>query len=432
MTALNRRQFVAGALVAGSAAVGQSGHALAQAPSKFTVIAHRVHQQTLTEGAAGNVLKPWIDRNNVTLDWVTLDLNAIHDRVFREAGLGSSDVGVDFVLNTRAVPEVMALFDPLDPYLAKAPVEDFDDLSQGMVKAFSAKGTLRGVPFRHAVNALHYNDTYFKERGLDGPPKVVDDLVDYARKLTFTRTDGAKVYGWGFEADNYSNVVMLARACEGDFITDDYKCVAEGPGMVKALTLLKTMYGEGLIPKNITAMKQNDMITAAQSGQIAMTYFPFGRTVLFNDPKSSKFAGSFKLALPLVSKSMLARGELVSTAEFWSMMIPKNSKHKDLAWSLMREISTKENTVEAAINGNGPVRASAYADARLIEKVPYAALEAQALKAAHVPMPAFNKAAEAKDIFVEEMQAAMLGLQSPEISGKNMTKRIQPLLPRAS
>jgi multiple sugar transport system substrate-binding protein len=98
----------------------------------------------------------------------------------------------------------------------------------------------------------------------------------------------------------------------------------------------------------------------------------------------------------------------------------------------MREISTKENTVEAAINGNGPVRASAYADARLIEKVPYAALEAQALKAAHVPMPAFNKAAEAKDIFVEEMQAAMLGLQSPEVSGKNMTKRIQPLLPRAS
>jgi multiple sugar transport system substrate-binding protein len=47
-------------------------------------------------------------------------------------------------------------------------------------------------------------------------------------------------------------------------------------------------------------------------------------------------------------------------------------------------------------------------------------------------MPAFNKSAEAKDIFVEEMQAAMLGLQPPEVSAKNMTKRIQPLLPRAS
>jgi multiple sugar transport system substrate-binding protein len=430
MTALNRRRFVAGALATGSAtAIVQAS---AQTPSKFTVIAHRVHQQTLTEGAAGNVLKPWTDRSNVTLDWVTLDLNAIHDRVFREAGLGSSDVGVDFVLNTRAVPEVMSLFDPLDPYLAKAPIEDFDDLSHGMVKAFSVNGMRHGVPFRHAVNALHYNDAYFKERGLDGPPKAIDDLLDHARKLTFTRPDGAKVYGWGFEADNYTHVVMLARAYEGDFITDDYKCVTEAPGMVKALTLLKTMYAEGLIPKNITAMKQNDLITATQSGQIAMTYFPFGRTVLFNDPKSSKFPGSFKLALPIVSKSMLASGELVSIAEFWSMMIPKNSRHKDLAWSLMREISTRENTVKAAINGNGSVRASAYSDARLIEKVPYAALEAQALKAARVPMPAFNKAAEVKDVFVEEMQAAMLGLQRPEVSAKNMAKRIQPLLPRAS
>jgi len=257
-------------------------------------------------------------------------------------------------------------------------------------------------------------------------------LLDYARKLTFTRADGTKVYAWGFEADNYPNVVMMARAFDGDFITDDYKCVADGPGMIKALTLLKTMYAEGLIPKNITAMKQNDMITAMQTGQIAMTYFPFGRTVLFNDPKSSKFPGSFKLALPIVSKAMLAKGELISTAEFWATMIPKNAKSKDLAWSLIREISTKENTVKAAINGNGPVRASAYADARLIEKVPYAALEAQALKAARVPMPAFNKSAEAKDIFVEEMQAAMLGLQEPEVSAKNMTKRIQPLLPRAS
>ncbi len=431
MTALNRRQFVTAAAAAGVALTGASP-ARAQTTTKFTIISHRVHQQTLTEGPSGNVIKGWSDQNTATLDWVTLDLNAIHDRVFREAGLTSSEVGIDFVLNTRAVPEIMDLFESLEPYLAKAGIEDFDDLSPGMVKAFSAKGARHGVPFRHAVNALHYNDTYFRERGLDGPPKVIDDLLDYARKLSFTRADGTKVYGWGFEADNYPNVVMLARAYDGDFITDDYKCVADGPGMIKALALLKTMYAEGLIPKNITAMKQNDMITAMQTGQIAMTYFPFGRTVIFNDPKSSKFPGAFKLALPVVSKDMLAKGQLISTAEFWATMIPKNSKSKELAWSLIREISTRENTIKAAINGNGPVRASAYSDARLIEKVPYAALEAQALRAARVPMPAFNKSAEAKDIFVEEMQAAMLGLQPPEVSAKNMTKRIQPLLPRAS
>lgn len=433
MSKMNRRQFIKRALAAGTAAATLSSvpRAIAQARTKLTIISHRVHQQTATEGPAGNVTKAWTDQNNVNLEWVTLDLNAIHDRVFREGGLATSDVAIDFVLNTRAVPEVMSLFESLEPYLAKTPIEDFDDISQGMVKAFSHKGQRHGVPFRHSVNALHYNETFLKERGLNRPPQVIEELLDYARKLTYTRADGTKVHGWGMQADNYSDVVKLARASGGDFITEDYRCVADGPGMIKALTLLKTMYSEGLIPKNITAMKQNDIITAMQNGQIAMTYFPFGRTVLFNDPKSSKFPGAFKLALPISNKEMLAKGEVIATAEFWSMLIPKNSKHKDLAWGLIRELSTKANTVKTAINGNGPVRTSAYSDPRLKEKVSYAALEVKALKAARVPMPAFNKAAEAKDIFVEEMQAAMLGLQAPEVSGRNMAKRIQPLLPRA-
>ena len=429
MAGLGRRQFVATSLVGTSLAALGAGSARAQARTKLTIISHRVHQQTATEGPAGDVIKPWTDRANTSLEWVTLDLNAIHDRVFREAGLSSSDVAVSFVLNTRAVPEVMGLFESLEPYMAKAPIEDFGDLSPGMVKAFSSRGTRLGVPFRHAVNAFHYNDALLKERGLDRPPQVVEELLDYARKLTYTRADGTRVHGWGFQADNYSDIVKLARASGGDFITDDYKCVADQPGMIKALGLIRTMYSEGLIPKNITAMKQNDLITAMQTGQVAMTYFPFGRTVLFNDPKSSKFPGSFKLGLPLTNREMLAKGEVIATAEFWGMMIPRNSRHKEQAWELIRELSTQVHTIRTAINGNGPIRSSAYEDPRLIAKVSYAPLEARALKAARVPMPAFSKAAEAKDIFVEEMQAALLGLQTPEVSGRNMTRRIQPLLP---
>jgi len=432
MTKISRRNWLHGAAggALGLAAGPLAGvlPARAQGAVKMTIVSHRVHQQTATEGPAGDVIKGWRDANNAALEWVTLDLNAIHDRVFREAGLGSSEVGVSFVLNTRAVPDIAPLFESLEPYLAKAPIEDFGDLAQGMVRAFTFKGARQGIPYRHAVNAFHYNDAFLKERGLERPPQVIDELLEAARKLTYTRTDGTKVHGFGFQADNYSDVVKLARASGGDFITDDYKCVADQPGMIKALTLLRQMYFEGLIPKNITAMKQNDLITAMQTGQVAMTYFPFGRTVLFNDPKSSKFPGAFKLALPIVSREMAAKGEVIATAEFWSMMIPKNSRHKDLAWSLIRELSTRANTVKTAVNGNGPVRASAYGDPQLMEKVSYAALEAKALRAARAPMPAFNKAAEAKDVFVEEMQASILGLQTPEAAGKNMARRIQPLL----
>jgi multiple sugar transport system substrate-binding protein len=426
MTLITRRGVLAGTAAAGLT----PGATRAQdKPAKLTIVAHRVHQLTATEGPGGDVTAAWRARTGVALEWVTLDLNAIHDRLFREASLSRTQVDLGFMLNTRAVPEVMKLFEPLDPLMASAPIEDFSDLQPRFVDTFRDGKAHVGIPYRHAVNALHYNEAILQERGFAAPPVLVDDLLDAARKITHTRADGTRVAAFGFEADNYPTMVTMARAFGGDFITEDYKIVADQAPMVKALTLLRDLYAEGHLPKTVMAMGQNDLIGAMQAGQVAMMTFPFGRTVLFNDPKVSKFPGRFKTTFLFGNKELQARGEQVSTAEFWSMVIPRNAQHKALAWDLIRELSTRANTVAEAINGNGPVRASAYDDPRLKERVSYAAQEAEALKWSRVPMPAFAKSAQAKDIAVEEMQAAMLGMQKPEQSARNMARRIKPLLP---
>jgi multiple sugar transport system substrate-binding protein len=75
------------------------------------------------------------------------------------------------------------------------------------------------------------------------------------------------------------------------------------------------------------------------------------------------------------------------------------------------------------------VRASVFTDPRIVQEIPYAAMEALAVKAARVPLPAFPKAAQAKDICVEEMQAAMLGMKTPEQAAKSMGRRLRPLMP---
>jgi hypothetical protein len=235
------------------------------------------------------------------------------------------------------------------------------------------------VSVRHSVNAMHYNEAYLGERGLNRPPQVIDELVEYARRLTFTRLDGTQVHGWGIQAGNYSNVASMARACGGDLINENMECVADGPGMVRTLEMLREMYQGGMMPRNITAMKQNDMITAIQNGQVAMQYFPFGRTVLFNNPRSSRFPGRFGTAFCLNSREGATRNEINTTAEFWCMTIPRNGRAKDMAWSLIKEISSKENAIRAAMNGNQPARVSAYADPQLLANVSYAAKEAQSL-----------------------------------------------------
>ena len=45
--------------------------------------------------------------------------------------------------------------------------------------------------------------------------------------------------------------------------------------------------------------------------------------------------------------------------------IPSNAPDKQLAWSLIKELSSVESTIRAAVNGNGPVRMSAYDDPRV-------------------------------------------------------------------
>jgi multiple sugar transport system substrate-binding protein len=425
MPAITRRGVLLGATGLTTAHALALPADAADKPGKLTILAHRVHQLVCTEGPMGDATKAWREQNGIGLEWVTLDLNAIRDRLMREASLSHTDINVGFLLNTAAVPEALALFEPLDPFMRAEPIEDLADISPGFIKGFAHKGEQYGIPFRQAVNALHWNAALFGERGVEAPPNTIDTFLDVASKLTFTRNDGTRVYGFAAEGDNYTTMVMIARAFGGDLITEDYNVLADQPGMIEALKLLRALYQEKLVPPNITAMSQNDLIGAMQQGQVTMEMFPFGRTVLFNDPKSSKYPGQFKLAMFPGRKP----GDVVSTAEFWAMVIPKASAAKDWSWGLMRELVNKRNTVIETINGNGPVRVSAFSAPEIVKEIPYAAMEAEAVKTARVPLPAFAKAAQAKDICVEEMQAAMLGMKSPEQAGKSMAQRLRPLMP---
>jgi multiple sugar transport system substrate-binding protein len=425
---ISRRRFGQG-LLAGSAPLALGRPAFAQAPAKMTVVSHQVHKLVLTEGAAGDVTAPWREEHGTDLEWITLDLNAIHDRLFREASLSDSEVSFGFLVNARATPDALQLFEPLDDFMASAPVEDIEDIAPGMRQLTELDGQTYGLPFRQATAGLHYNEALFEERGLSGPPKSIEEFAEYARQLTFTRDDGTKVNGFAYEAQNYSNVVNMARAWGGAFITPDYKVVTEEPAMIKALTMLRDFYADGVLARNFAATTQEDMISGMQDGRIAMVYFPFGRTTLFNDPEKSRYAGHFKTMLSPVSEEA-PEVEGASITEFWLMVIPKNSKNKELAWDFMRTMSTKENSVKTALNGNGPVRSSTFQDPQIKAKLPYAAQEAEAIRHALVPLPPFDGSAQARDIFIEEMQLCVLGRQTPEETGANIAQRVAPLLPK--
>src|SRR6478735_764114 len=354
MHAISRRTLLTGS--AGAAALAALP-SLAQAKT-VTALGHRVHQTCATTGPGGDATEAWRNQAGAGVNWVTFgDNNAIHERLLREVTLGETSIDVGYLLNGRAVPRNLRLFEPLDGLMKEAALESPEDFAPGLIAPLKLDGALHGIPVRHATNALIYNEALLEERGVK-LPTTFEELIEAARKLTFKRDDGTQVYGLAFTAAFASNFLTLARCLGGDYMTPDGKLVAAEPGMVKALTVLAELYKAGVLPRNFATVNNEEITSWMQQGRAAITINPFARLVTYNDASKGKYGGRFKSLLPPMAVDLAGKLAFAPTVEFWSLVIPKNAKQKPLSWDLIRALSSKAGTKAMALNGNGPVRIS--------------------------------------------------------------------------
>ena len=412
--------------MAAAAAAGPFAAGPARAADRMTIIAHAVHKTAATTGAGGDVTAAWRAKQGVDLEWLTFGVEAVNERAFKEASLAEGNADVVFILDRYTGPQFAGLFEDLKTWQAKDPIPDFAEIPAGMTAAHTFGGKLTAIPFRHATHGLHYNTEFFAEKGIAEPPRTVEQAVALAEKLTFKRADGVQVYGLVMNFDDPATPIDWIRGFGGDFITADYKVVIDSPASVRGVSVLCDLYRKGVLPKNSMNLKTEDVTTFMQQGRGAMTNNPFNRYLNYNDAKASKYPGKIAVvALPLGvdGKPMPAKTSV------WAMAIPKNVKNKDRAWSLIRQLSLPESTVAETLNGNGPVRPSAYDDAKVKALIPYAAAEKQALGSARLVVPGFANSAKSMDIFIEELGNAMLGNKEPQAAMADVKKRVTPLLP---
>jgi multiple sugar transport system substrate-binding protein len=200
--------------------------------------------------------------------------------------------------------------------------------------------------------------------------------------------------------------------------------------MIRAVTVLRDFYKTGVLPRSFTRFSMEETINHMTQGRAAMAISAFGRYAPFNDAQKSKFPGAIDVVPVPIAESLRGRFAVApAKTEFWAFVIPKNARHKALAWDLVRHFTSKENTVRAAINGNGPCRASAYADPRYRDALPYAAAEATVLAVARPPLPGWDNAAKAEDVFKEELELVLVANKEPRAAMESVARRVQPLLP---
>ncbi len=394
----------------------------------LNILSHAVHKRVAHgEGDAsqgGDIAGEWAARNNVTLNWITLNVDPIHERLMRELALNETSIDLAFVVNSRFTPLLLEGLEPLGALAGGAAVEDIEGIAEGLRRPVTINDDIVGIPYRHTTNALIYNEAILAERGYTSPPQSIDELIEMAKGLTFTRDDGTRVYGLTFLGTASATPLNFVGGFGATYIADDLSVKANSPEMVAALSALANLFQSGALPPNITSSNLDDLIAMMSSGQAAMAINPFARYETLNDPAASAEAGNIKVApFPAV-----AEGSTFANTEFWSMAIPRNSTNKELALSLIQELAKPENTIRAALNGNGSVRPADYADPRVVDYVPYAAAEGAALGNLEVTIPAFDKTAQAATLFIEEFQAAMLGFKSPEQAAADLQSRAEDLV----
>jgi multiple sugar transport system substrate-binding protein len=290
-------------------------------------------------------------------------------------------------------------------------------------------GNLIGIPVRHATQGLFYNEALLEEAGISAPPATLEELVEQAGKLTFTSSAGTPVTGMILASDLAVFPVMFARAYGGDFITKDFELVPNPEAMEKGLDTLRAMFEAGSLPRSYATTKNDDMVTWIQQGRAAFTVLPFARSAQLNNPEQSKYPGKIK-AIAFPGSSSLPSGTPMSAVtEAWAMVMPKNAGDKQLAWSYIKEVSSKRVTTGMALNGNGPVRVSSYADPALIQKNPVAEVEAKVLADARGAFPPFPEAARAQATMLEEVQLAVIGRKPVKEAVAAIIERVKPLMP---
>ena len=427
MTTKWTRRQVLGSALAGAAglAIGRPAWAAART---LNVLAHRVHQNSLTTGVAGDLTEPWRKARDADIVWTTFDTDPLQDRLLREASFGSTDFGVGFLVNSRATPNVAPLLTPLDDLRAKTPIEEFADIAPGLVAAMTINGKLIAVPFRTATIGLFYNEALLEEKGIKAPPTTLEELVDQAKQLTFRSAAGTPVVGMVVASDLATFPVSFARAYGGDFIGPGLKLVPDPAALEKALATLADLYKAGALPRTFATTSNDDQVTWMQQGRAAFTVLPFARYAQLNRMDQSKYPGRIKAVEFPISAALKGKTPMSSCVEFWAMSIPNNFRDKDLAWSFIQTMSSKAVGLGAARNGNGPARTSTFADPGFAAAQPMAGVEAKALANARVPLPAFPNAAKAQSLFLEEMQLAVLGRKTPKEAVAAITERIGPLM----
>ena len=241
----------------------------------------------------------------------------------------------------------------LKPYLQRDGIKDtiFPPAPRSYTQY---KGTRCALPMLADAMGLYYNEDMLEKAGLDGPPKTVSQLTEYAKKLTVKNPDGSlKVVGFNPVMNWYSNTPANFGPMFGAKWTDESgkSSLATDPAWAKLLTWQKDLidwYGYDKLVKFQAGLGDEfSAQNAFEKGKVAMNIDGEWRTAFIADEAPDLKYGT--APVPVDDDNADLYGGGYTTGNIAG--IPKRAEHPEHAWALLKFLATDDKAMVLLSNG---------------------------------------------------------------------------------
>ena len=241
----------------------------------------------------------------------------------------------------------------LKPYLERDKISDtiFPPAPRSYTQF---KGTRCALPMLADAQGLYYNKDLFKKAGLDGPPKTISQLTEYAKKLTVKNPDGSlKVVGFNPVMNWYENTPAGFGPMFGAKWVDDSgkSSVSSDPAWSKLLKWQKDLidwYGYDKLVKFQAGLGDEfSAQNAFEKGKVAMNMDGEWRTAFIADEAPKLNYGTAPLPVDDANPDLYGGGYTTGNIAG----IPKTAKHPEQGWALLKYLATDDKAMVLLSNG---------------------------------------------------------------------------------
>jgi multiple sugar transport system substrate-binding protein len=229
------------------------------------------------------------------------------------------------------------MLESLEPWLAKwEHTKELNDRALQMGRYVG--NTAYALPYGFYLRAMFYNKKLFKEAGLSGPPKTLDEFVEAAKKVS--ALPGKYGYCLRGGPGGLNGWIMFGATANGDntFFKADGTSTLSEPGWVKGMSVLTDLYKSGAAPKDSVNWGFNEIVSGFYSGTCAM---------LDQDPDAliaiAERMNKDEYDVAPMPKG--AGGKAFPTLGYGSWSMFSTSKDKDLSWKLIATLAGPEGNI---------------------------------------------------------------------------------------